>query len=239
MGFSGGGSNVLKPHTHDGTVVQDGGSLNMDNVTQASLTAGDIVYSDGSHLQRLAIGTPAQQIQVNEGATAPEYFTPAAGASTWTIIDEQTVAGTSIDTGSHAAADSYNMLYFSCAFDADVTNAPEIQWYDTAGNLMTGAYYQVCGFYNNALFQQINTSSALLTNSVAITAETVNIQMWIFNKKIGGNACGTYNIATRANGGTGSIYNKDFSGGTAAAIRGFKLIAPATIDNAFYVFMGA
>ena len=85
----------------------------MDGVTQGSLTAGDIIYSDGSNLQRLAIGTPAQQIQVNAGATAPEYFTPAAGAATWTIIDEQTAAGTSIDTGSHSAADSYNMLYFS------------------------------------------------------------------------------------------------------------------------------
>ena len=46
MGFSGGGSNVLKSHTHDGTIVQDGGSLNMDNVTQAALTAGDIVTAD-------------------------------------------------------------------------------------------------------------------------------------------------------------------------------------------------
>ena len=100
MGFSGGGSNVLKPHTHDGTVVQDGGSLNMDNVTQASLTAGDIVYSDGSHLQRLAIGTPAQQIQVNAGATAPEYFTAAAASSSFELIDYTAAVAdtTTIDT---------------------------------------------------------------------------------------------------------------------------------------------
>jgi len=80
MAFSGGGSNITLPHTHDGTVVQDGGSLNMDNVTQANLTAGDVIYSDGTHLQRLAIGTPAQQIKVNAGATAPEYFSAAAGS---------------------------------------------------------------------------------------------------------------------------------------------------------------
>ena len=42
MGFSGGGSNILKAHTHDGTIVQDGGALNMDNVTQAGLQAGDM-----------------------------------------------------------------------------------------------------------------------------------------------------------------------------------------------------
>lgn len=83
MGFSGGGSNVLKNHKHDATVVQDGGSLDADNVTSADLTAGDIIYSDGVHLQRLAIGTPTQQIQVNAGATAPEYFTAAAGSAAY------------------------------------------------------------------------------------------------------------------------------------------------------------
>ena len=80
MGFSGGGSNVLKAHTHDGTVAQDGGSLNMDNITQGGLTAGDVVFSDGTHLQRLAIGAASDQIRVNAGATAPEWFTPAAPA---------------------------------------------------------------------------------------------------------------------------------------------------------------
>ena len=95
MGFSGGGSNVLLPHTHDGTVAQDGGPLDFDNVTQADLTAGDVVYSDGTHLQRLAIGTPAQQLKVNAGATAPEYFTPAAASATWTELVNTKVVGAS------------------------------------------------------------------------------------------------------------------------------------------------
>lgn len=101
MGFSGSGSSVTRPHTHSSAIVNDGGSLDMDNVTQASLSAGDIVYSDGAALQRLAIGTPAQQIQVNAGATAPEYFTPAAAASTWTtVINEyDNAAANSLDTG--------------------------------------------------------------------------------------------------------------------------------------------
>ena len=73
MGFSGGGSNILKPHTHDSTILQDGGNLDFDNVTQGSLSAGDVVYSDGIHMQKLAIGTPAQQLQVNAGATAPTW----------------------------------------------------------------------------------------------------------------------------------------------------------------------
>ena len=87
MGFSGGGSSILRNHTHDGTVLQDGGPLDMDNVTQADLTAGDIVFSDGVHLQRLAISGANDELRVNAGATAPEWYTPAApGGSTWTQL---------------------------------------------------------------------------------------------------------------------------------------------------------
>ena len=67
MGFSGGGSNVLKPHKHS-SAVQDGSPLDMNNVTEATLTAGDIVYSDGAALQRLAIGADTSILAVS-GAT--------------------------------------------------------------------------------------------------------------------------------------------------------------------------
>jgi len=74
MGFSGGGSNVLKPHKHS-SAVQDGSPLDMNNVTEATLTAGDIVYSDGAALQRLAIGSTADALVVSAGV-------PTWGAAT-------------------------------------------------------------------------------------------------------------------------------------------------------------
>jgi len=73
LGFSGGAAGQTKPHTHDSLIVNDGGSLNFDNITQASLTAGDITFSDGTHLQRLAIGNPSDSLVVNGGGTAPEW----------------------------------------------------------------------------------------------------------------------------------------------------------------------
>jgi hypothetical protein len=73
MGFSGGGSNILKPHTHDSTILQDGGNLDFKNITQSDMSAGSVTYSDGVHLQELGIGTPAQQLIVNPGATAPMW----------------------------------------------------------------------------------------------------------------------------------------------------------------------
>ena len=78
MGFSGGGSNVLKPHKHS-SAVQDGSPLDMNNVTEATLTAGDIVYSDGAALQRLAIGAATNQLAVNGAATAPVWVAGGGG----------------------------------------------------------------------------------------------------------------------------------------------------------------
>ena len=82
MGFGGGGSNITKPHTHDSTIVQDGGSL-APNVTQFGLTAGSILYSDGSNIQELAVGSASDTLTVNGAATAPEWAA-GGGSPIWT-----------------------------------------------------------------------------------------------------------------------------------------------------------
>ena len=69
MGFGGGGSNVTKAHTHDSTVVQDGGAL-AANVTQFGLTNGSILVSDGSNIQELGIGSSAEVLAVSGGTPA-------------------------------------------------------------------------------------------------------------------------------------------------------------------------
>ena len=65
MGFSGGGSNILKPHTHDSNILQDGGNLDFQGVTQGNLSAGSLTYSDGSNLQELVIGSVGNELRVN------------------------------------------------------------------------------------------------------------------------------------------------------------------------------
>ena len=77
MGFSGGGSNILKPHKHNSLVLQDGGNLDFKNDTQADMSAGSLTQRDGVHLQELSIGLPSQLVRVNGAATALEYYTPA------------------------------------------------------------------------------------------------------------------------------------------------------------------
>ncbi|HHZ95264.1 MAG TPA: hypothetical protein EYN67_06855 [Flavobacteriales bacterium] len=114
MGFSGGGSNITKPHTHDSTIVQDGGSL-APNVTQFGLTAGSILYSDGSNIQELGVGSASDTLTVNGAATAPEWA--AAGGSVYELVGTTTALVT--------APNGYNGIHL--AFSAiDMTTVTEL-----------------------------------------------------------------------------------------------------------------
>jgi len=83
MGFSGGGSNILKSHTHNGLTVQDGGALDFDDITQSQSSAGMVFYSDGTHLQQLAYpGSPAgETLTAAAASTAPTWATGGASAT--------------------------------------------------------------------------------------------------------------------------------------------------------------
>lgn len=105
MGFSGGGSNVLLPHTHDGTVSQDGGPLDFNNITQASLNAGDVIFSDGVHLQRLAIGNVQDVLEVNPGQTAPQWTAPTGGGLSGPPVRSYTTSSTPQVTSSSSMID--------------------------------------------------------------------------------------------------------------------------------------
>ena len=61
-------------------------------------TQGDILYRDGSGLQRLPKGTAGQVLQMNSGATAPEYATAGGGGKVL-----QVVTGIKSDTASWTA----------------------------------------------------------------------------------------------------------------------------------------
>ena len=77
MGFGGSGSSVTRAHTHDSGVINDGGSLNLDGVTQGgvAMTTGAITFSDGAagNMQVLTLGNALDSLAVNAGATAPEW----------------------------------------------------------------------------------------------------------------------------------------------------------------------
>jgi hypothetical protein len=150
MGFSGGGSNVTKPHTHDSNIVQDGGSL-AANVTQFGLTAGSILYSDGSNIQELGVGSSGDSLVVNGAATAPEWGGGAAGA--WTSLGNVTSGSTaelSLDVADYdiyeviynvsADASASSGKYMSATINGVTTNTYRSTWSYSSGGAWTTAY---------------------------------------------------------------------------------------------------
>jgi len=82
-------------------------NVDTTGMTNPMTTTGDVIYSSsGSTPARLGIGTAGQVLQVNSGATAPEWATPAASASGLTFITGSTfssAASVSLPTGTFSA----------------------------------------------------------------------------------------------------------------------------------------
>jgi hypothetical protein len=61
--------------------------------------AGDLIYGASNDTPAiLAIGTAGQVLQVNSGATAPEWVTPAGGGSNWSLLNAGGTALTGAST---------------------------------------------------------------------------------------------------------------------------------------------
>jgi hypothetical protein len=144
MGFSGGGSNILKPHTHDSTILQDGGNLNFQNVTQSNMSAGSITQSDGNHLQELLIGTPAQIVRVNAGATALEYYTPPdVGEDLINKGDLHGCLGGSAQTAVPVSVTDGDVLQADSAAAAGVSYTNSPVWYNAPAMELLASYTAV------------------------------------------------------------------------------------------------
>ena len=243
MGFSGGGSNVLKPHTHDGTVAQDGGALNMDNVTQASLTAGDIVYSDGVHLQRLAYpGAPAgEALTAVAASSAPSWA--AAGGAALELIDYTAATSntTTIDTTfTNIPNDDMTELY-CVASGCNGGFSISVQIYDQTQSLLTDANYTNHGHTIISGTQTlINSSGDTSWSIVPSTLEPYLAIMHISLGKCGSGAadyfpriitsvCGTNGISQ-----TGGVFNKTPRPSGIAGIK-FGISANNAIENGSYL----
>jgi hypothetical protein len=141
MSFGGGGSGALPNHEHT-LIAQDGGPLDFSNTTVASLSQGDMTFSDGAALQALNIGNPAEVLRTNPAGTAPEWGS-AGGATVTTVSDTL------------GATFSSSSLTF-----VDITNWTLTKPTITGGECMTVAF---CSCEQNG---QTSVSIAIEDNSV-------------------------------------------------------------------------
>ena len=155
MGFSGGGSNILKAHRHDGTVVQDGGSLDFNNITQSNSSAGQIFYSDGTHLQQLSYpGVPAGETLVAAPASVAPSWGAGGGGGTWTADGfDVSAGGTAALNVSGMTGRDITQVLFSVGSNATTTAFPMIR----VNNLSTGTYNVRNACVMNALSVEYHT----------------------------------------------------------------------------------
>ena len=184
MAFSGGGSNILKPHKHNSLVLQDGGNLDFLNNTQSDMSAGSTTYSNGSHLQELVKPiTPAGEVLTFvAAATAPSW---EAGAVNQDRLEQLAFYETTgnddeiVLTFSSINLDDYACLYLE--FSGTVVAALNIQVKMGDGASYRYTYDQsATGTFTNV--QQAGQTEWELANSSIITpaASLFVGHMWLY-----------------------------------------------------------
>ena len=152
-------------------------------------TQGDILYRDGSGLQRLPKGTAGQVLKMNAGATAPEYGTVSTGA--FSIADMQR---SEISTQTHAGSDhtAYNFGTALTTTPSASTDLIEIKM-STAIEGNQGGYYGLAIGVNTSNSWTSNTTDAILrlnegehTRGMGSGSDTERYQHWAY--------CGIFNM---------------------------------------------
>jgi hypothetical protein len=163
MGFSGGGSNILKAHRHDGTVVQDGGSLDFNNITQSNSAAGEIFYSDGVHLQQLAYpGVPAgETLTAAAASTSPSWAAGGGGGGGgWEFVEEFVLGSTTV--------------FFPCTFASAIDlgdYAVRVEWWLKNTGISSNMEMEVNGS-SSAYIDGGGPSGLTISNGVQIPADS-------------------------------------------------------------------
>ena len=105
-------------------------------------TQGDMLYRDGSGLQRLAKGTAGQELRINSGATAPEWFTPAAASTDVERIVSGSHSGTEliVDNCFTTAYEIYELHFYNII--GDVYYRLQFRGGGSSGSNITDADYR-------------------------------------------------------------------------------------------------
>ena len=209
MGFSGGGSNILKNHTHDSGILQDGGNLNMQGVTEGNMSAGSITQSDGNNLQELLIGTPTQVPRVNGAGTALEYHSPVdlTGSMELLATEDLGAAGANVAvTGTWSATD-YSYFIIKGGFQNDNSGGtPSLRFRMNniaAGDYVTNMILNTAGTLS-ATTSGFQTSGLICTSPVIPPSSTETMQLVLTVELSEQNAGNTF----RTNWSSTSMWNQ-------------------------------
>lgn len=102
-----------------------------------TLSAGDVLYYNGTNITNLGIGTAGQVLQTNSGATAPEWADASSGG--WTWATSQAASGATV-TFSGIPSGTTELLHIWEEIDQNSNVSPYGIQLGDSGGLETSGY---------------------------------------------------------------------------------------------------
>ena len=176
------GSGITVP-TGTSFTITDGlasGSLptvpvNKGGTNLTSFTAGDLLYATGSTtLAKLAKGTASQELRMNSGATAPEWYTPATAAGGMCSFVTRTAITSSVASVAFTNLEANN--YHKFVFQSIDSSANGGEDWATQFSVDNGSSY-LNSSYRYTLFQFYDSGSTNCTSSGGGSNTTDMIKM--------------------------------------------------------------
>ena len=234
--------NAVSNGTYWSLMAQAGtNGTNGTDVGTTITTQGDILYRDGSGLQRLAKGTAAQTLAMNSGANAPEWVDPAGGGTKLLeTFSNSATPNMEFVAFNHTLYDSYEIFFTSqhstsnAALWMEVSTDGGSSWSNSNVYDMAAARAESGGGCNS-LYQN-NTTSITFSGDITNAAnERVAGHIAIISPGDGYMTCGTFQF-------TAQVYNNKFEYrgggwryGSATAVNGFRVRTQSGTNNAAYV----
>ena len=162
------GSNIATTNASYWTKLAAKGTDGTDVGTTIT-TQGDILYRDGSGLQRLAKGTAGQVLKINAGATAPEWGTDVGG-KIGQIVSTVKTDTTSVNATSFTDVSGMSIAITPSASTSKVLlmgqivtmNLDQYSYFRMVRDIGGGGYSAPTGFVGDASGSRIQTTGGNL-----------------------------------------------------------------------------
>ena len=157
---------------------------NGTDLTSTLTTQGDLLYRDGSGLQRLAKGSANQTLQMNGSANAPTWTTVAAASSDYVKITSGTVSSnvSQLDLSNifSSTYNNYKIIFRNLAGQS--AGWLQAQMLSSAGVYNDSQYYWI----HNILFAEVTGNASNVVGHQGNTRDT----RWYITSKDMGNVTG-------------------------------------------------
>lgn len=161
-------------------VMAEGG-----DVATVLTTQGDILYRDGSGLQRLPKGTAGQVLQMNSGATAPEYGNVS---SDYVKLTTQTLGSntTTWNLDGYFSSDYRHYVYYCDKFQVAQNGGwTRVRFNESTGTPYTGSNYNqyMTSVYTSTSTQNTNNgdNSFILVQNSTDANKYASFQLTVFD----------------------------------------------------------